>query len=283
MKLDATTNLLQAHENNVCDLVVTMGEERKALYRNLSPFDVNIFDTIGKIFARYPVELVEIEIFRPNGSSRSKKNTIPLHKTDITMGQSPQTQQHSLFGIPGNGSQPNPNPFLGEMPPLAAYMISDLQRQLSDKDTLLNDFRDKGRIDQDSIRELKEQVSNLKFELRHKDKEHELSTRASELEGKGALDGIAEKLQGLPEPVLMAGMSMIERLFSGGQGQLQQPQLTGYQASNLSPEKQEMVSNIAEMFSTMPAPVCHKVYQVLVYMAQSPANLESIYAQTHHA
>lgn len=262
MNLSQTTAILAKRKTSFLDIGYYDNGKKKTVF-NKYEADKNWKKVLQSVFEDHQVSEVFIDIYAPNGSSYKLIESVRIENNNNNMYSNQATP--TLMGV---GSSASNDQFLN-------YIIREKDEKINDRNEALKELKDQHKLDQDTIRELREKNLELEKDNKFKEKEFELQKYEESLidkeNRKGGLDGYIENVNALtanPQIMEMAKMFLAAKL--GQNLSTQAPTLGNVENPNASSAKNDMVNRINQWLRIQNDEVTAKTLGLVSIFADKP-------------
>lgn len=268
MNIDQTTKIITSRPQSFLDIGIIEGGEKKLIHRKYDASNGNWKKLIADVFTDFTVPSVFIDIYAPNGSSFKLVQSVTLNNDGSYMQQQPQ------FGMMGLGSAP-------QMPDhFTAYVLREKDEKIREREDRILELKDQHKLDQDTIRELREKNWELEKAAKFMQKEFELQRAEENLQRendrKGSLEGIAETVMANDKLMDIAHALIMSKI----QQQPQQVEASGMTALDSDPSisegKKQIIREIAEWLKMQHDATASKIYAIFNQLAMNPKTIDKL-------
>lgn len=249
------------------------GQPAKSLLTQADYEEERVRDIVGSAFQYYPGQRVVLNVYDKNGTGKKLNTSYLLINPDTNMG-----------GITPSYHQPQPQGSTSQQPDMglgamANYLLNEKALQIADLKQEIVDKRDHIKTLEATIREEQQKREKAEFELRHKDKEHELSIRAKELEGSNSLGGVLSNTLNDPTIQQMLLGAVLSKYT--GAPMLPAAQIAGAPeppATHADPAAQEAITGMVNWLGSAPTDIVVDFYTIMTLVATGKADLKTLIA-----
>lgn len=267
MNIDQTTKIITSRPQSFLDIGIIEGGEKKLIHRKYDASNGNWKKLIADVFTDFGVPSVFIDIYAPNGSSFKLVQSVTLNNDGSYMQQQPQ------FGMMGLGAPQMPDHF-------TAYVLREKDEKIREREDRILELKDQHKLDQDTIRELREKNWELEKAAKFMQKEFELQRAEENLQRendrKGSLEGIAETVMANDKLMDIAHALIMSKI----QQQPQQVEASGMTAldsdQSISEGKKQIIREIAEWLKMQHDATASKIYAIFNQLAMNPKTIDKL-------
>lgn len=269
MNIDQTTKIITSRPQSFLDIGIIEGGEKKLIHRKYDASNGNWKKLIADVFTDFGVPSVFIDIYAPNGSSFKLVQSVTLNNDGSYLQQQPQ------FPMAGLGAAPTQIP-----DHFTAYVLREKDEKIREREDRILELKDQHKLDQDTIRELREKNWELEKAAKFMQKEFELQRAEENLQRendrKGSLEGIAETVMANDKLMDIAHALIMSKI----QQQPQQVEASGMTALDSDPSisegKKQIIREIAEWLKMQHDATASKIYAIFNQLAMNPKTIDKL-------
>lgn len=262
MNITQTTQIIANRPQSFLDIGTHEGGQKRIVFKKYNAANGNWKKLVTDLFADGASE-VFIDIYRPNGSSFKFVRDVTI-TNDGSYAQFPQLQTQTQPAMPDQ---------------FTAYIIREKDEKIRDREERVNELKDQNRIDQDTIRELREKNWQLEKTNKFMEKEFELKRAEENLERenerKGSLEGIAEtvmnneKIMDIAHAVIMSKVQQPQISDTTGLGGIEND-------PSISPNKKKIIMETSQWFKMQSDEMAAKIYEIFSRLSMKPKMIDKI-------
>lgn len=273
MNIDQTTQIISQRKQSFLDIGIQEQGEKRIIFKKYDADNGHWKKLVAGIFTDYGVSSVFIDIYAPNGSSFKLVQSVTLNNNGSFAQQQPQFPMAGLGNIaPVHTAMPDQ---------FTAYVLREKDEKIREKEDRILELKDQYKLDQDTIRELREKNWELERNNKFMQKEFELQRAEENLsrenDRKGSLEGIAESV--------MQNEKLMDIAHALIMSKIQQPQPQQIDASgmgtiendpNVSEGKKQIIKEIASWLKVQHDATASKIYAIFNQLAMNPKTIDKL-------
>lgn len=270
MNIDQTTKIITSRPQSFLDIGIIEGGEKKLIHRKYDASNGNWKKLITDVFTDFGVPSVFIDIYAPNGSSFKLVQSVTLNNNGSFAQQQPQTMAGLGAIAPVHTAMPDQ---------FTAYVLREKDEKIREKEDRILELKDQYKLDQDTIRELREKNWELEKASKFMQKEFELQRAEENLQRendrKGSLEGIAdsvmqnEKLMDIAHALIMSKIQQPQQIDASGMGAIEND-------PNVSEGKKQIIKEIAQWLKAQHDATASKIYAIFNQLAMNPKTIDKL-------